>query len=141
MSDAPKLQYAALPYRKRTDGLVEVMLITSRGTGRWVIPKGWPIAELTPLESAAREAFEEAGITGRIREEPIGRYGYRKDLDTGSHVACAVNVFALEVEEQLPAWPEQAQRRTQWFDAREAAAAVHEPELRDIISSLGKSLS
>ena len=140
MSEAPKLQYAALPYRKCADGRLEVMLITSRGTGRWVIPKGWPVAELTPHESAAREAFEEAGVVGRITEHPIGKYDYGKELDAGSCVVCAVKVFGLEVEQQLPSWPEQSQRRTQWFDATEAANAVREPELSGIFSNLGKFL-
>lgn len=134
MTDQPesRIQYAALPFR-RADTAVEIMLITSRDTGRWLIPKGWPVPGLSPPNSAAREAREEAGLVGRIGAEAIGCYHYGKRLGNGSQVDCAVEVFALEVERQLKSWPERRERRTQWFAAAEAAAAVQEPELRAII--------
>jgi 8-oxo-dGTP pyrophosphatase MutT (NUDIX family) len=130
-----KMQYAALPYRRRTDDLFEIMLVTSRETGRWVIPKGWPISGLTPQDSAAREAIEEAGVLGQIGDQPIGTYHYDKRLPDGSSMRCAVEVFLLKVEQQLASWPEQAQRQTRWFSVLDAAGAVHEPELSIIISS------
>jgi 8-oxo-dGTP pyrophosphatase MutT (NUDIX family) len=133
---APHLQYAALPLRRRADATIEVMLITSRDTGRWLIPKGWPEPGLTPAEAAAREAREEGGLVGRIGERAIGRYHYDKRLAGGSALQCVVEVFALEVERQLTSWPEQDQRRTRWFGLEEAAAAVQEPELRDLIREL-----
>jgi 8-oxo-dGTP pyrophosphatase MutT (NUDIX family) len=133
---APNLQYAALPFRRRADGIVEVMLVTSRDTGRWVIPKGWPIRGLGPPDSAAREAMEEAGLAGRIRKRSIGLYHYEKRLADGSAVSCAVQTFAFEVEEQFTSWPEQDERRTQWFELQRAAAAVQEPELSSIILKL-----
>ncbi len=139
--NAPELQYAALPYRwSRPDGL-EVMLITSRDTGRWVIPKGWPIEGLTPPESAAREALEEGGLVGRIGERQIGVYHYDKSLDCDCEVRCVVEMFALEVEQQLETWQEHDQRQTRWFDVTKAAAAVEEPELSAIIRSLAALLS
>ena len=131
------LQYAALPYRRGADGL-EVMLITSRETGRWVIPKGWPAPELAPGLSAAQEAMEESGLIGQVSEQPIGWYHYGKRLSDGSTVYCTVEVFALAVEKQMPTWPEQAQRRTQWFTPGEAAAAVQEAELGALIRDLPK---
>jgi 8-oxo-dGTP pyrophosphatase MutT (NUDIX family) len=129
-------QYAALPFRRRADATIEVMLITSRDTGRWLIPKGWPVPGLSPQNSAAHEAREEGGLVGRIGERAIGSYGYAKRLPDGSAVPCSVEVFALEVERQLKRWPERAERRTQWFELEEAAEAVQEPELRAMILDL-----
>ena len=133
---APNLQFAALPYRRRDGGVIEVMLITSRETRRWIIPKGWPVQRLTPHESAAREAWEEGGLIGRIGEHPIGVFHYEKQLVDGSKVLCTVTVFALEVEQQLTSWPEHDRRSTHWFTSQEAACAVNEPELRAIMQDL-----
>jgi 8-oxo-dGTP pyrophosphatase MutT (NUDIX family) len=133
---APNLQYAALPYRHRADGTIEVMLVTSRETGRWVIPKGWPIRGLVPPDSAAREAMEEAGLAGRVGDRSIGFYHYEKRLADGSAVACEVETFAFEVEKQFTAWPEQDQRHTQWFALQGAADAVQESELSAMILRL-----
>ena len=138
---APNLQYAALPYRRRADGVFEVMLITSRETRRWIIPKGWPVQRLAPHESAAREAWEEGGLIGRIGEHSIGIFDYEKQLADGSAVPCTVTVFALEVEQQLTTWPEQDRRSTHWFTLQEAAGAVKEPELRAIIQDLAALLA
>ncbi|HJZ42929.1 MAG TPA: NUDIX hydrolase [Hyphomicrobiaceae bacterium] len=138
---APNLQYAALPYRQRADGVFEVMLITSRETRRWIIPKGWPVQLLAPHESAAREALEEGGLVGRIGEHSIGIFHYDKQLPDGSAVSCTVRVFALEVEQQLTSWPEQDWRSTRWFTLQEAAGAVKEPELRAIMENLAALLA
>ena len=135
---AQHAQYAALPYR-RCSGL-EVLLVTSRETRRWVIPKGWLVQKLAPHESAAHEAMEEAGLIGRIRKRSIGSYGYRKRLGDGSIVSCQVMVFALDVKKQLPSWPEKDQRQTRWFKTEAAAKAVKEPELRAIIRKLNSLL-
>jgi 8-oxo-dGTP pyrophosphatase MutT (NUDIX family) len=134
MSKEGRLQYAALPYRRRADATVEVMLITSRDTGRWVIPKGWPVPGLSPQNSAAHEAREEGGLVGRMGTNAIGFYQYDKRLADSSAVSCTVEVFALEVERQLRSWPERGERRTRWFTPEEAAAAVAEPDLRALIA-------
>ena len=118
-----------------------MLLVTSRGTGRWVIPKGWPAPELAPGLSAAQEAMEESGLVGQVSEQPIGWYHYHKRLSDGSAVYCTVEVFALAVERQLPAWPEQAERRTRWFALTEAADAVQEAELGAIIRNLPKLIA
>lgn len=133
-------QYAALPYRKSKERGLEVMLVTSRETRRWIIPKGWPIAGVAPHNLAALEAMEEAGLLGKVCEKPIGSYHYDKKRGDGSIVNCTVDTFAFEVEQQMPAWPEQDQRKTQWFAAEEAAAKVQEPELRELIKKLAKEL-
>lgn len=130
-----KTQYAALPWRYR--GLRrEILLISSRDTGRWVIPKGWPIKGLSPAETAAREAYEEAGLGGQVSKKPIGEFEYGKRLDNGTVQPTKVAVFSFEQMVQHPDWPEQGQRRRQWFTVPEAADAVDEPELKDIIRKL-----
>ena len=136
-----QFQYAALPYRRAANAAVEVMLITSRDTGRWVIPKGWPGEGLAERESAAREAREEGGLVGRMGDRPIGHYHYNKGYADGSSVLCSVEVFALEVERQLKSWPERKERRTRWFVLLEAAAAVEEPELAAMIRDLPQRLT
>jgi 8-oxo-dGTP pyrophosphatase MutT (NUDIX family) len=142
MSEASaQQQYAALPWRRGADAAIEVMLLTSRDTGRWVIPKGWPVRGLSPALSAAHEAREEGGIVGQLNERSIGRYHYQKRLTDGSSVLCAVEVFAMEVDRQLKSWPERKERRTQWFALQEAAGAVDEPELAALIRALPDHLA
>jgi len=138
---APHIQYAALPYRRLANDAIEVMLITSRDTGRWVIPKGWQGVGLAAQDSAEREAREEGGLVGRIDDRSIGHYRYKKRLSDGSSVSCSVEVFALEVERQLKSWPERKERDTRWFALRAAAAAVEEPELAAMIRNLPKRLT
>jgi 8-oxo-dGTP pyrophosphatase MutT (NUDIX family) len=132
------LQIAALPYRRRDDGDVEIMLVTSRGSGRWIIPKGWPMEQLAPHDAAAREAMEEGGVLGRVSPRPIGSFRYAKRRNDGSAVSCKVTVFALEVMRQLSKWSEQHQRRTRWFGLREAAKAVQEPDLAVMVRKLAR---
>lgn len=131
-----RVQYAALPYRVRRDGEVQIRLITSRETRRWVIPKGWPIKGLTPPKTAARECYEEAGLVGVVSREPIGMYTYEKRLGTRS-VLCDVLVFPLKVKRVLQKWPERFQRYGFWFSIETAAAAVQEEDLSELILSFG----
>ena len=94
----PNFQFAALPYRRHAENApVEVMLITSRDTGRWVVPKGWPTEREAAWDCAIREAREEAGLVGEIDKRPIGSYHYKKLLDSGLPVWCTVEVFPLAV--------------------------------------------
>jgi 8-oxo-dGTP pyrophosphatase MutT (NUDIX family) len=133
----PRTQYGALPFRIE-DGVVQVLLATSRETRRWVIPKGWPMKGKSPHRSAAREAFEEAGVKGSVETRALGSYSYEKRLKDGATVTCRVEVFPLRVEQQRRRWPEHAQRETKWFDPAEAAAAVQEPELATLIGQIGE---
>lgn len=133
----PRRQYAALPWRRAKGGQIEVLLITSRETRRWVIPKGWPIKGLDPPASAAQEALEEAGITGAVWAEPVGGYGYDKRLKDGRLQPVAVDVFPLAVEQELADWPEKGQREKRWFPSAEAAALVVEPQLAELIREFG----
>ena len=128
-------QYAALPY-VMLDGDLSVCLITSRGTGRWVIPKGWPKPKLRPYELAAREAEEEAGLVGEIAADPIGSYTYRKRLHFFASADCRVVVYPLLVTAQYGHWPEQAERKLIWVPAPKAAGMVREPELARLLAAL-----
>ena len=128
-TNGPKRQYAALPFRQR-DG-IEVLLVSSRETRRWVIPKGWPKKGCKPHVTAAREAQEEAGVIGEIGRKSIGSYHYLKDGEDG--LICLVDVFPLAVKRQRKTWPEKSQRTTKWFPLALAADAVNEPGLKDVI--------
>ncbi len=132
-------QYGVLPYRMDPEGGLQILLVTSRQTGRWVIPKGNPIAGLTPYDSAAREAYEEAGIEGEVAEAAIGAYRYRKRIRFGIPRLARVKVFPLRVTRELPQWPEAHQRRRQWFAGAAAASAVDETGLRRLILGFRRS--
>jgi 8-oxo-dGTP pyrophosphatase MutT (NUDIX family) len=133
------MQYAALPYRVG-EGL-EILLITSRGTGRWVLPKGWPMRGRTAHSAAAREALEEAGVKGDVGRIAIGRYSYGKRLKNGAVLACTVEVYPLAVDRQLKRWPEQGQRSFSWFSPTEAAELVDEVELAALIQSFAEAMA
>jgi len=132
----PRPQYGALPYRTG-DGL-EILLITSRETGRWVIPKGWPIKGKSASVTAAKEALQEAGLQGEIGKRPLGAYVYMKFLKSGEGRACKVRVFALKVTGQKEVWREKGQRTVAWFSWEDAAAAVQERALSRLIRKHAK---
>lgn len=132
---AKEHQVAALPVRRPGGGGLEVLLVTSRDTGRWVVPKGWPWRKVADHEAAAGEAWEEAGVRGRISSEVIGTFTYLKRRNSKSHLV-SVSVFVLEVVEEAGDWPEIKQRRRQWFAPDEAAGLVHEPDLKQLLQSL-----
>jgi 8-oxo-dGTP pyrophosphatase MutT (NUDIX family) len=135
----PRIQYGALPFRL-AEGSLEVLLATSRETKRWVIPKGWPMKGKAPHKAAEREAFEEAGLKGKIQQRAIGSYRYEKKLKNGVFVECEVEVFPMKVSEQRRRWPEFEQRETRWFAPADAAASVQEPELAELIGKLQAEL-
>jgi len=109
------------------------MLITSRESRRWVIPKGWPVRGLKPHRAAEREAYEEAGLEGRIGKVAVGVYAYEKRLPNGPAVPCEVSVFPLQVTKQRKRWPEMGQRDGRWLTPDEAAELVQEEGLRHIL--------
>lgn len=125
-------QYAALPWRAGASG-VELLLVTSRRTRRWIIPKGWPMKGRTGPEAAAQEAWEEGGVRGVIAGTPLGIFGYVKHYADAPDRTCSVKVFALAVAEVDDVWPEMAQRERRWMTPADAAAAVDEPELKALI--------
>ena len=126
-------QIAALPYRldgAGPDGEVRVLLVTSRDTRRWVVPKG-NIGPGTSLHvAAAQEAEEEAGVSGALCPVPLGTYRYRKRRSSGASLMIDVDVFPLAVTRELETWKEQGQRERRWFTLADAAHAVDEPDLR-----------
>ena len=126
-------QYGVLAYRVDDQDGFQILLVTSRDTGRWVVPKGNPMLLRTGAETAAEEAYEEAGVRGEIGPEPIGSFRYRKRTRFLLPVSAEVQVFPLRVERELDEWPERHQRRRQWFSREEAAAAVAERGLKRLI--------
>jgi 8-oxo-dGTP pyrophosphatase MutT (NUDIX family) len=128
-------QFAALPWRRQADGQVRILLITSRETRRWVIPKGWPMPDRTPAQAAAQEAYEEAGVVGEPAGKPIGAYAYAKRLRDGEVQSVEVSVFPLEVFVEQLGFPEHDQRQKLWTSPAEAAERVDEPALKALIRS------
>lgn len=129
------MQVGALCRDPRTG---EVLLVTSRDTGRWVIPKGWPMEGRTLPGAAAQEAWEEAGVRGRIRPAEIGRFRYDKTQDRGYSVPVELRVFLLTVDRLADDFPERGQRKRRWFAPDRAAAMVAEPGLKAILTGLDR---
>jgi 8-oxo-dGTP pyrophosphatase MutT (NUDIX family) len=134
------IQYAALPWRI-VGRQVQVLLITSRGTGRWVIPKGWPMRGMKPQDAAAMEASEEAGLVGVVDDAPIGAYHYLKQFKNAPDLPVEVVVYPFEVRYQADDWKEQGQRQLEWRPYRQAALMVAEPALRRLIVEFGAGRS
>lgn len=130
---AVRTQFGALCYRVRK-GKLQFLLITSRGTGRWIIPKGWPMDGETPADAAATEAWEEAGATGKLSHQVLGFYAYDKG-HAGEKLPCVVAVFPLRVKNLAKTYPEAGQRKREWVGRKKAAAMIQEPELRAIIKA------
>ncbi len=135
----PSLQVGALCWRRGAGGGLKVLLISSRDTKRWVIPKGWPMRRRTEAEAAAREAFEEAGVKGEIAKKSVGVFSYDKGLGQGRSIQIVVRVFPLKVGELLRQYPETGQRRVKWFAAGRAARKVREPELSALIRAFAEA--
>ena len=125
-----KQQVAALCWRM--DPALEVLLVTSLKTQRWILPKGWPHDGLSLAESAALEALEEAGMKGEVATPPLGHYRYIKDKQ-GSALPIRVEVFALKVMEESHAFPEKGTRKTVWLAPDQAARRVAEADLKNIL--------
>jgi 8-oxo-dGTP pyrophosphatase MutT (NUDIX family) len=129
-----RAQVAALPVRQSPGGL-QVLLVSSRETRRWIIPKGWPMKGRKDHQAAAREALEEAGVSGKVHKHPLGAYTYQKRLLTGVQ-PCRVMVYLLEVETEWASWREKDQRRRAWMTLAAAAEQIIEPGLARLIRGL-----
>jgi len=139
---ALRIQYAALPYRFTPAAALEILLVTTRRSRRWIIPKGWPIKGLRPPKSAAREAFEEAGVRGKVGAKSVGVFNYDKLLaEDGIPVNCEVRVFPLLVKRQSESWPEFEQRVVQWVEPAKAVALIKEPGLKKIVAAFAKRIA
>lgn len=129
-------QVAALCYRFLR-GEKQVLLITSRGTGRWIIPKGWPMQGMSDAQAAAQEAWEEAGVKpANVGDDPIGSYGYDKILDNGAPLPVQAQVYPVEVKDLAANFPEVDERRRKWVSPDVAADLVDEPDLQAIFKTL-----
>lgn len=133
-------QYGAVCWRMHR-GRVEVLLVTSRDTGRWIIPKGWPMKGVMAKDAAAREAWEEAGVEGKVDGAFIGDYSYTKVRMRKCDRFCVVQVFPLRVARLVDKFPEKKHRRRKWFLASDAARLVNEPELREILQKIDQDPS
>lgn len=127
-----RTQFGAICWRRHKDE-VQVALVTSRRTRRWVIPKGWPMDGTTPAESAAYEAYEEAGLEGAASDVCLGIYSYAKIMDGADDLPCVVAVFPGKVKKVLRSWPERRERKRKWVTPRKAAAMVDAPELSRLL--------
>ncbi|TNF65070.1 MAG: NUDIX hydrolase [Rhodobacteraceae bacterium] len=125
-------QFAALCYQAEGDK-VRVLLITSRRSGRWIVPKGWPMDGVTPAEAAMREAWEEAGVVGRAQDQCLGLFSYDKEMEDGLLYPCVAMVYPVKVKHLAADYPEAAERRRKWFSPKKAAQKVGEPELQRIL--------
>ena len=126
-----RTQFAALCYRIKNEK-VQFCLVTSRRSGRWIVPKGWPMNGQTPMDAAATEAFEEAGVRGKIEPRPIGVFSYYK-VHSKNELPCIAVVYPLKVKKVLRTWPEHKERNRKWLPRKKAAALVDNAELSQII--------
>ena len=129
-----RTQFAALCFRVERKGL-EFLLVTSRGSGRWMLPKGWPIDGLTPAQTASREAFEEAGVEGKPLEICIGHYHYSKDIGSKGTLPCIAAVYPVRVTGMSKKFPEHGERRRIWLKRKKAADTVDDAALKTIIGN------
>ena len=115
----------------------KVLLVTSRGTGRWILPKGWPVAGKSAAESAAQEAWEEAGVRkAKVSDLAVGSYRYSKVLQGGVKVPCEAKVYPIEVRKLAETYPEAGERRRKWVSPQKAAKLVQEAELKHLLYKL-----
>ncbi len=128
-------QVAALPFVPTNDA-IDVLLITSRRRKRWILPKGWPVKNLSLPESAAKEASEEAGVLGPVWTDAVGSYSYSKNTKPGYPVPCQVFIYPLFVMQHRLAWREQSQRSFKWLSLSDAAEHVEEDGVSKVLEDL-----
>jgi 8-oxo-dGTP pyrophosphatase MutT (NUDIX family) len=133
-----RTQFGALCWRRRGDE-VQVLLVTSKRSQRWILPKGWPMHDATPAEAALTEAWEEAGVVGKVKTICLGIFSYQKELSDESNLPCVVAVFPVKVKTLEKFWPEKEQRQRKWYSLKQAANLVDEPELSAILKKFDPS--
>lgn len=136
MPNGTQTQMAALPLRRSGNGDWRILMITSRDTGRWVLPKGWPMKGKNLHQAAEQEALEEAGVIGQISKKPMGVYRYLKRIENGADIPCEVVLYPMRVTKLLRRWPERDERKRKWFSAKGAAKRVVEKDLKDLLVSI-----
>ncbi len=135
------IQTGALPWRLGPGHRPEVLLVTGRNSGRWMIPKGWPMRGKTLAKAAAQEAFEEAGVKGTISTKPLGVFRHVKQHLIFRPLEVSILVHSLAVKRELAKWPEDGQRKRRWFTLEEAATSVDSEDLRKLILDLGAKVA
>ena len=130
-------QVAAIPVRRGAEGHVEVLLITSSTTQRFIVPKGWPMKGKSGRRAATIEAREEAGVIGVALKKPLGIFAYWKRLSE-RFVNVVVTVYLLPVAEELPEWEEASKRKRAWLTPVDAARLIDEPQLASIVQGLAE---
>ena len=136
------MQYGALPYRFTPHAALEILLVTTRQTRRWIIPKGWPIKGLRPAKSAAREAFEEAGVRGKISAKSLGLFTYEKSLDeAGVQATCEVRVFPLLVKGKARSGPSSSSGRSNGSSRARRLSLIREPDLKKLVATFVKRVA
>ena len=133
----PKRQYACLPWRRSKRG-VEILLVTTLTTRRWIIPKGWPVANCTPNECAAYEALEEAGVIGTVATRVLGSFRYDKLRKSGIVIPCKVDVVPMEVVTQRRKWAERGRRELRWCTCDEAIELIGDVGLQRLIAKFAR---
>lgn len=131
----PIRQVAAIPFRLDAGGKVEVLLITSRTTKRFIVPKGWPMKGKSGREAATTEAREEAGVLGTALKKPLGAYSYWKRL-SNHFVKVTVKVYLLSVTEALPGWKESSRRERAWLSPSDASKLIDDPQLAVLVQTI-----
>ena len=135
-----RTQFAALCYRITNDK-PELLMVTSRGSKRWIIPKGWPEHGMTPGEAALREAWEEAGVIGRITGSCLGLFSYHKEMDAETApMPCVAMVYPVRVRSLAEDYPERDKRKRKWMRRKKAATKVQEPELAHLLRTFDPKL-
>ena len=120
---------------------LKILLVKSRRSKRWVIPKGWKLATMNSRMSVAVEAWEEAGVQGKVSKRPVGFYHYRKSDKNASFFSCEVKVYSLNVLKLKKKFPEMSERKSKWFSCKDASMMVDEPELKKIILKFQKIIT
>lgn len=133
------MQVAALCYRRGDKGL-EILLVTSLGRGKWILPKGWPKKKISSAQTALEEAFEEGGLRGNVLETPIGKYHYTKTSNSGSVLNCVAMIYEVAFVAMAKDFPEKGERKVSWFSREAAADAVSSPELAEILRNFEPSI-
>jgi len=133
-----RTQFGALCFRTK-DKKTEVLIIRSRRSKRWIIPKGWPMKNETPARAAATEAYQEAGVKGTIYDQCLGGYSYTKVMDRGQNLPVMVMVYPIKVKRLLTEYPERIQRSRKWVSLKKAAEKLSDPELAALVARFNPS--
>lgn len=139
-SSAVPRQSGALAWRPKGKKKAEVLLVTGRRSGRWMIPKGWPMPGKSLADSAAQEAFEEAGIEGTINPRPIGTFRHVKQHLLLGEIEVDIIVHLFAVSRELADWPERGERSRKWFAIDDAVTRVDSVQLKKLITEFGRAL-